>query len=446
MPWAFVNSTVIGPKQSVADRKLVRSHVKKQAQWSQYGLVQRTRPLGKRLPAELTKYMHDFRPKKDCISSSDTSTQEGSGGDQNYSAEDATEHKKDTLGEQRNTALSLTKTLSPQRFDPFKTLPVEMDCEAEFLLYLYYEVMMPEKDFECFKYIWLRRSITNTMLFEALLATCAGYRKALYGCEETPSSLARKSDIINYINMALDDPARRTSDDVIGIVACLTATEYLCCNFQALEHHSSGLKRIVDLRGGLESFSTTSLLPSLILWADLLTAMVPGLRARFEGELNARPAAWIFRDGQQDILSALVDDNIGKRTIQDQNIKDAKDALYSMFHFSAMIKDMMHRNVAIGERYMVMDRLICLDRSILTSYERLNCMSSSSQPAILAGIVYLVTLFYTSQLLDYIESSSDSYINLKSDLELLIGKVDPEVHKDNQGLLEWLLYTTKIIC
>jgi hypothetical protein len=84
---------------------------------------------------------------------------------------------------------------------------------------------MPEKDYGCFKALWLERSMKSAVLFNALLTVSAAYQRVLYGARETRCSLKRKSNIIKCINAALDDPVRGISDEIIGAVACLTASE-----------------------------------------------------------------------------------------------------------------------------------------------------------------------------------------------------------------------------
>jgi hypothetical protein len=89
--------------------------------------------------------------------------------------------------------------------------------------------MMPEKDHDCFKYLWLKQAMHSPLLFNSLLVSCAAYRKVLEGRGETKTSLSRKNKLIKYINSILEDPVKRVSDESIGIVACLTASEV--CSF-----------------------------------------------------------------------------------------------------------------------------------------------------------------------------------------------------------------------
>lgn len=87
--------------------------------------------------------------------------------------------------------------------------------------------MMPQKDHDSFKYLWLKQAMQSPLLFDSLLVSCAAYRRVLQGSGETKNSLARKNSIIRYINSVLDDPVKGISDESIGIVTCLTASEVI---------------------------------------------------------------------------------------------------------------------------------------------------------------------------------------------------------------------------
>lgn len=170
------------------------------------------------------------------------------------------------------------------------------------------------------------------------------------------------------------------------------------------------------------------------------------MRARFEAEHNARLPAWASEDYRgQDVLSSISAHDIRGMVKQDQAVEDAKDTLYSMLHFSAMVDNMSLRHVAVGECYMVMTRLYCLEQSILVSHCRLSNAMSTSQPAILAGIVCLATLIHISHLRCRINPSSRPYCDLQGDLRRLIGRVDFSTHEDNKRLLLWALYTVQSV-
>lgn len=150
-----------------------------------------------------------------------------------------------------------------------------------------------------------------------------------------------------------------------------------------------------------------------------------------------------------DTVVSLSAQTIRNLRIEDQSIGHAKDTLYSMLHFSAMIDGMAVRSVAAGERYIVATRLSALEQSILVSYKRLDALGSSSQSVILGGIIYLISLFYTSHLLCWLGSPSKVFSNFENDLQSLIERVneriDRTVERDIQEFFEWALHTGSMI-
>lgn len=61
-----------------------------------------------------------------------------------------------------------------------------------------------------------------------------------------------------------DDAAIKISDSTMGVVLKLAGSAHFNGDYQTSKHHMDGLKRIVDLRGGLDVFKGTQLYQEML--------------------------------------------------------------------------------------------------------------------------------------------------------------------------------------
>lgn len=80
--------------------------------------------------------------------------------------------------------------------------------------------------------------------------------------------------VIDGIQTALVDPVRSTSDHIIMAVAIISVYEALFGHKELHRVHMEGLRRMIELRGGLNRLDLDGLLDPLLLWYDAHTASV----------------------------------------------------------------------------------------------------------------------------------------------------------------------------
>ncbi|KAJ6446649.1 DNA-directed RNA polymerases I, II, and III subunit RPABC2 [Purpureocillium lavendulum] len=86
--------------------------------------------------------------------------------------------------------------------------------------------------------------------------------------------LHMKQVAISSVNEAMRDPRRCLSDEVIGAVAKLASFEAMHGDEATYHAHMVGLRRMVELRGGMDSLGLGGLLRRIIVWIDLNSAFL----------------------------------------------------------------------------------------------------------------------------------------------------------------------------
>ena len=85
------------------------------------------------------------------------------------------------------------------------------------------------------------------------------------------------------INDALRDPRRRLSDEVVGAVAKMASFEAMHGDVASYRMHMSGLRLMLDMRGGLGSLGLGGLLRRMVVWIDLNGSFLLGVERYFPG-------------------------------------------------------------------------------------------------------------------------------------------------------------------
>ena len=94
----------------------------------------------------------------------------------------------------------------------------------------------------------------------------------LTGHKSTLELLSYKDNAIRTINKRLQSPEDALTDSTIGSVAMLAATASIQANYKELKIHMNALKKMVNIRGGLQELC--AVLHMFISWQDLLSATV----------------------------------------------------------------------------------------------------------------------------------------------------------------------------
>ena len=120
--------------------------------------------------------------------------------------------------------------------------------------------------------IWLPFSMYDPALFFSTLGYAAVHIDILTGRKTHLQLLSYKNDTIRNINEKLQSPEDALTDSAIGSVAMLAATESIQGNYSEMRIHMDALKRMVQLRGGLQKLS--AVVHMFVSWQDLLFSAV----------------------------------------------------------------------------------------------------------------------------------------------------------------------------
>jgi len=88
---------------------------------------------------------------------------------------------------------------------------------------------------------------------------------------------ALRSMAISGMNEHLLSPVSSLSDELVGAILHVAAYEALFGDRDAFAMHMNGLRKIVQLRGGLSTLGLDGLLERMILWVDANACFATGL-------------------------------------------------------------------------------------------------------------------------------------------------------------------------
>lgn len=124
------------------------------------------------------------------------------------------------------------------------------------------------------KTIWCRYSLDDAMMFKATLVVASTHLGVLRQSSTDPEALMYESDVARNVNARLDDSSLALDDRTIFAVTLLAAKECLLGAIPNLLIHTSALKRMISLRGGLQNLGLDGLLQMTISWVDLTSAAI----------------------------------------------------------------------------------------------------------------------------------------------------------------------------
>ncbi|GLI74739.1 hypothetical protein PoHVEF18_002986 [Penicillium ochrochloron] len=148
---------------------------------------------------------------------------------------------------------------------------------------------------------WWQKAITQPALLQALLFLTAGHQATLESSSGVSSLVIKKSmrdslhlrgDTLKTLNNIMQDPLRAVAESTTLVVASLVAIEAVDANIEAHDAHMKGLKRLVQLMGGLDTLDHMTL--SKIYQSDVKSAALYNTRPVFP--ISARWRSEIIQD------------------------------------------------------------------------------------------------------------------------------------------------------
>ena len=130
---------------------------------------------------------------------------------------------------------------------------------------------------------WFPMVITEAATFNVVILIAASHYAATHSIYGSAEILYRlKQDALWAIKRALQDAAVEVTDQLIGAVAKMASYEAMFGTEAQYHIHMTGLVKMIDLRGGLESLlALDGLLARMCLWIDLNSAFLLGTKLYF---------------------------------------------------------------------------------------------------------------------------------------------------------------------
>jgi hypothetical protein len=114
-------------------------------------------------------------------------------------------------------------------------------------------------------------ALTDPALFNSILFVGAQFKATIYGQKERPSAVNHLKETIRILNERLQDPLQEISDSTISAVASIALIEVSAPHFCSKDTptyfqqqstgnqanwriHIRGIRRMVEMRGGLSAF------------------------------------------------------------------------------------------------------------------------------------------------------------------------------------------------
>lgn len=182
------------------------------------------------------------------------------------------------VGEKERTSnytpgLLLTR-LNSHAFDPFGSLAVQLDSKDDVFLYRFHRVdrypWCPING----QSSWSVFALSDQLVFHATMFSSGMHFRNRVQTPDPRDELHvihHKLAAISLINDRLSDPEQATSDQTIAAVAALTNIALVMDSYPEATKHMQGLEALVNMRGGLLTFSSEvqQHLQRLINWNDL---------------------------------------------------------------------------------------------------------------------------------------------------------------------------------
>lgn len=150
---------------------------------------------------------------------------------------------------------------------------------------------------------WFPLVLSEPACFEVIVLLSASNFVTLNNLSGLADQLLQlKANAINFINGALAGEKyapSQISDGIIGAVAKMASFEAMHGDMKSFQVHIEGLRRMVEMRGGLLNLGLNGLLRRIVIWIDLNSSFLlkteriyPGQFFALEDDTEPNPAAF----------------------------------------------------------------------------------------------------------------------------------------------------------
>ncbi|KAK4889150.1 hypothetical protein LTR27_012053 [Elasticomyces elasticus] len=279
--------------------------------------------------------------------------------------------------------------------------------------------------------IWWPFVRGDDVLFHVVLLLSGLDRDYLREQHDSVHSRSLMDQCLSLLNARILTP-EGTNDGTIVAIASLAAMEHDRGNMRALDMHLEGLKRVVELRGGLDAVRTTnSMAANVVFWCAMVSINEPMLLPVSYGD-NDRDVDWL---NNPDVTSLLTHDGSEKDLmefgvdVRTANILHEVQRLSRNYTATVQYGNPEEAATVLSYLCSVLERLLQMSRSPTDD----SPIAGLSQSCRLAGSLHIFTPM-SGYFPDPTFMLSQLVRDLKSSLTRMIRAVGTRSH-----LLLWLL-------
>ena len=116
----------------------------------------------------------------------------------------------------------------------------------------------------------------DVVLFHVILLLSSLDRQRLQNQPRSPHSMEVYGQCLALVGRRIQDPEQRFSDSTLASIAALLAMETERGNIRGLNMHLEALKRIIEMRGGLEAIrSSNPMAANFAFWCAMVSIGEP---------------------------------------------------------------------------------------------------------------------------------------------------------------------------
>ncbi|KAH8896885.1 hypothetical protein GQ53DRAFT_680615, partial [Thozetella sp. PMI_491] len=158
---------------------------------------------------------------------------------------------------------------------------------------------------------WWPRALEDPALFHVSLQT-ASLDDELRSQNGFPISELLMADSVSLVRRKIEDASSAFQDETLNSVVTLAAIEHGKGNVQTSRMHIEGIKRIVDVRGGIDTLKRSSPLTArMVSWVSMLVTGAPQFQTQDDfgvGDGITTIPQWQLASTEQDPLRGALDD------------------------------------------------------------------------------------------------------------------------------------------
>ena len=141
------------------------------------------------------------------------------------------------------------------------------------------------------------------MLFHVVLLLSGLDRENLQSQHNTIYTRQLLDQCLGLLNNRVQDPVAGINDHTLVSIATLAAMEHDRGNMKALDMHLEGLRKVIQLRGGLDTIrNTNSMAANLVFWCAMVSVNEPMLLPVTYGD-QYREIDWIHNEETATLLT-----------------------------------------------------------------------------------------------------------------------------------------------